>query len=181
MSESTQHQSISAWPMCERLLELRPAAFSEAELLAIFIQTGTAGLSAVDVARQLLERSGGLRALLDSPMNSLTSQRGMGSANIARLRAAAELGKRYLKSVVKRSAALQAPNAVRVFLTAKLRSYPYEVFAAVFLDNRHRVVHFQELFYGNLHAASAHPREVIKRALELNAAALIIVHNHPWG
>ena len=74
MSESTQHQSISAWPMCERLLELRPAAFSEAELLAIFIQTGTAGLSAVDVARQLLERSGGLRALLDSPMNSLTSR-----------------------------------------------------------------------------------------------------------
>ena len=164
-----------------RLLELGPAALSDAELLAIFIQTGTAGLSPVDVARQLLERSGGLRALLDSPMNSLTSQRGMGSAKIARLQAAAELGKRYLNGVVKRGAALQDPNAVRGFLTAKLRGYPYEVFAAVFLDNRHRVIRIQELFYGTLDAASVYPREVVKHALELNAAALIIAHNHPSG
>jgi DNA repair protein RadC len=185
MTTTSEFTRIAEWPATERprerLLEAGPQALSDSELLAIFIQTGTSGYSAVDIAREMLERHDGLRGLLDAQPEALLHQRGMGTAKVALLRAAVELGKRYINSSLRRGAALTSAQLVRDCLRAKLRHYPYEVFAALFLDNRHRVIRFEEMFSGTIDAANVYPREVVKRALELNAAALIVAHNHPSG
>ena len=177
--------SIADWPRDERprekLLARGPAVLSDAELLALFIQNGTRGSSAVDLARIALDRTQGLRGLLDLDSARLATIAGIGPARTALLKAAIELATRYLEERVRRSDALTSPAHTSRFLCARLRSRPYEVFACLFLDNRHRVIHFEEMFRGTIDGASVHPREVVKRALELNAAALIAAHNHPSG
>ena len=177
--------SIADWPRDERprekLLARGPAVLSDAELLALFIQNGTRGSSAVDLARTALDRTQGLRGLLDLDSARLATIAGIGPARTALLKAAIELATRYLEERVRRSDALTSPAHTSRFLCARLRSRPYEVFACLFLDNRHRVIHFEEMFRGTIDGASVHPREVVKRALELNAAALIAAHNHPSG
>jgi len=177
--------SIQDWPVSERprekLLQQGPATLSDAELLAIFLGSGTRGASAVDVARQLLSASGGLRPLLELECSQLCATRGLGSAKYVQLQAALELGRRYLEANLKRDAALTSPDRTRAFLKARLRHQPHEVFACLFLDNRHRVISFEELFKGTIDGATVHPREVVKRALANNAAAVIFAHNHPSG
>lgn len=177
--------SIADWPRDERprekLLARGPAVLSDAELLALFIQNGTRGSSAVDLARTALDRTQGLRGLLDLDSARLATIAGIGPARTALLKAAIELATRYLEERVRRADALTSPAHTSRFLCARLRSRPYEVFACLFLDNRHRVIHFEEMFRGTIDGASVHPREVVKRALELNAAALIAAHNHPSG
>ena len=177
--------SIADWPRDERprekLLARGPAVLSDAELLALFIQNGTRGSSAVDLARTALDHTQGLRGLLDLDSARLVTIAGIGPARTALLKAAIELATRYLEERVRRSDALTSPDHTSRFLCARLRSRPYEVFACLFLDNRHRVIHFEEMFRGTIDGASVHPREVVKRALELNAAALIAAHNHPSG
>ena len=177
--------SIADWPRDERprekLLARGPAVLSDAELLALFIQNGTRGSSAVDVARTALDRTEGLRGLLDLDPARLATISGIGPARSALLKAAIELATRYLEERVRRSDAFTSPDHTSRFLCARLRSRPHEVFACLFLDNRHRVISFEEMFRGTIDGASVHPREVAKRALELNAAALIAAHNHPSG
>ena len=177
--------SIADWPREERprekLLARGPAVLSDAELLALFIQNGTRGSSAVDLARTALDRTQGLRGLLNLDSARLATIAGIGPARTALLKAAIELATRYLEERVRRADALTSPAHTSRFLCARLRSRPYEVFACLFLDNRHRVIHFEEMFRGTIDGASVHPREVVKRALELNAAALIAAHNHPSG
>ncbi len=177
--------SIADWPRDERprekLLARGPAVLSDAELLALFIQNGTRGSSAVDLARTALDRTQGLRGLLDLDSARLATIAGIGPARTALLKAAIELATRYLEERVRRSDALTSPAHTSRFLCARLRSRPYEVFACLFLDNRHRVIHFEEMFRGTIDGASVHPREVVKRSLEHNAAALIVAHNHPSG
>ncbi|TAJ91680.1 MAG: JAB domain-containing protein [Gammaproteobacteria bacterium] len=177
--------SIKEWPAAERprekLLERGAAALSDAELLAIFIRTGIAGRSAVDLARDLLTEHQGLRSFLDNAPERLIACRGLGPAKTGQLLAALELGKRYLEAGLLRQGTLSSPADTRTYLKARLRSYPYEVFAVIFLDNRHRVIAFEELFNGTIDGASVHPREVLRRALYHNAAALILAHNHPSG
>jgi DNA repair protein RadC len=157
--------TIKDWPPGERprekLLSQGAHALSDAELLAIFLRTGVRGASAVDLARDLLTTFGGLRPLLDANAEVFLAQRGAGVAKFVQLHSALELGRRYLK--------------------ARMRHYDREVFACLFLDNRHRVTGFEELFFGTIDTASVHPREVVKAALRHRAAAIILAHNHPSG
>lgn len=176
---------ITEWPVAERprekLLQKGAHALSDAELLALFLRTGRRGATAVDVARDLLARFGGLRPLLDSEQGALCGAPGVGPAKAVQILAALELGRRYLESTLQREAVLSSPEQTRLFLKARLRPHAHEVFACLFLDNRHRVIRFEELFGGTIDGASVYPREVVKRALHHNAAAVIFAHNHPSG
>jgi DNA repair protein RadC len=177
--------SIRDWPDDERprekLLHRGAGALSDAELLAIFLRTGVPGCSAVDLARGLLQEHGGLRQLLETDQRSLCKTPGLGPAKYAQLQAILELGRRYLEENLRRGDALKGVADTRQYLATKLRHQPHEVFACLFLDSRNRVIRFEELFYGTIDGASVHPRQVVKRALHHNAAALIVAHNHPSG
>jgi len=177
--------SIRLWPVAERprekLLQQGAASLSDAELLAIFLRTGVTGCSAVDLARRLLGEFGSLRALLEADQVAFSSHLGLGSAKYAQLQAVLEMARRHLAERLRRDSALESPQAVRDFLKARLRHEPHEVFACLFLDSRHRVLAFEVLFHGSIDCASVYPRQVVKRALAHNAAALILAHNHPSG
>lgn len=176
--------SIRDWPEQERprekLLARGAAMLSDAELLALFIGSGTRGRSAVDVGRDLLA-AGGLKSLLEAEASALARRRGVGPAAAARLHAALELGRRYLACELRRPDALTHPAACADYLRARLAAFPFEVFFCLFLDNRHRVIASEELFRGSIDGASVHPREVVRRCLVHNAAAVIFAHNHPSG
>jgi DNA repair protein RadC len=165
----------------EKLLDRGAAALSDAELLAIFLRTGTQGLTAVDLARQLLDEFGGLKPLLAAREADFCRQRGLGRAKYAQLQAVLEMARRQLFENIQRGDALCSPDDTRNYLSAELGSYPHEVFACLFLDNRHRVLTFEKLFYGTIDGASVYPREVVRRAIAHNAAAVIFAHNHPSG
>ncbi len=177
--------AITDWPEAERprekLLARGPQALSDAELLAIFLRTGTAGKTAVDLARELLTRFGGLRPLLTADAEAMCDAPGLGPAKYAQLVAALEMGRRHLGEKLTRGAALESTADTRRYLESRLRDLPYEVFCCLFLDNRHRVLNFEELFRGTLNGTAVYPREIVKRALSHNAAAVILVHNHPSG
>lgn len=177
--------AITDWPIAERprekLLARGPQALSDAELLAIFLRTGVAGKTAVDVARDLLTHFGGLRPLLTADADALRETSGLGPAKYAQLAAALEMGRRYLGAMLTRGAVLESTADTKSYLQSRLRDLPHEVFCCLFLDNRHRVLAFEELFRGTLNGTAVYPREVVKRALAHNAAAVILVHNHPSG
>ena len=177
--------AITDWPANERprekLLNQGPASLSDAELLAIFLRTGVNGKTAVDLAREMLASFDGLRPLLEADRAALCAVHGFGAAKYVQLQAALELGRRYLESALKRDAVLNSPDRTRAFLKSRLRHHGREIFTCLFLDNRHRVIGFEELFGGTIDGASVHPREVVKRALRHNAAAVIFAHNHPSG
>lgn len=177
--------AITDWPAAERprekLLARGAPALSDAELLAIFLRTGVAGKSAVDLARELLERFGGLRRLLEADRHEFCSARGLGAAKFAQLQAVLEMARRHLHEALSVGDVLGSPQLTRQYLRAQLRHETREVFAALFLDSRHRVLAFEPLFYGTIDGAAVYPREVVKRCLRHNAAALIVAHNHPSG
>lgn len=176
---------ITSWPKAERprekLLSRGPAALSDAELLAIFLRTGVAGKTAVDLARDLLSRFGSLRGLLSAPEKTFCEAPGLGVAKFTQLQAVLEMNQRYLAENMKRGQALTSTADTRAFLSARLRDRPHETFCCLFLDTRHRVLAFEELFRGTLDGAAVYPREVVKQALAHNAAAVILAHNHPSG
>lgn len=177
--------TIRDWPESERprekLLARGAGALSDAELLALFIGSGRRGRSAVDLGRDLLTAHAGLKGLLELDVNAMSAQPGLGPAKTCRLQAALELGRRYLACDLHRPHALTHPAACAEYLRARIAAFPYEVFACVFLDNRHRVIACEELFRGSIDGASVHPREVVRRCLSHNAAAVIFAHNHPSG
>jgi DNA repair protein RadC len=179
------HMHIRDWPEDERprekLLARGAPALSDAELLAIFIGCGPRGQSAVDLGRQLLSECGGLRGLLDRPSGELAKLRGLGPARACALVAALELGTRHLGQQLQRGEALADPDQAGAYFARKLRPLPHEVFACLFLDTRHRVLAYEELFRGTLDGSEVHPREVARRCLAHNAAAVIFGHNHPSG
>jgi DNA repair protein RadC len=176
---------INDWPEAERprekLMQKGAAALSDAELLAIFLRTGTRNHTAVDIGRRLLDNFNGLRGLLTADQQQVCQQPGLGLAKYAQLQAVLELGRRHMAETLERGDALSDPGTTCRYLMARLRDYPHEVFACLFLDTRHRVIAFEELFYGTINGASVHPREVVKRCLAHNAAAVILAHNHPSG
>ncbi|PUA27649.1 MAG: hypothetical protein B0W54_13955 [Cellvibrio sp. 79] len=177
--------SIADWPEAERprekLLAQGPRALSDAELLAIFLRIGIPGKSAVDLARDLLQEYGGLRPLLESSRNEFCRGPGLGNAKYAQLQAVLEMGRRHLSATMKSGDLLTSPDLVRQYLSAQLRHQPREVFAVLFLDNQNRLIAYEELFFGTIDGASVYPREVVRRAISHNAAALILSHNHPSG
>jgi DNA repair protein RadC len=176
---------IKDWPGRERprekLLERGAESLSDAELLAIFLRTGVKGRTAVDLARDTIQLFGNLRAVMRASQRDFCQLPGLGETKYAQLHAALEIGRRYLAAEVQRGHALQNPQATRDYLSLKLRHLSHEVFACLFLDNQHQVICFEEMFRGTLDGASVYPREVVKRALELDAKALIFAHNHPSG
>lgn len=177
--------TIKDWPEDERprerLLAQGPQVLSDAELVALFLRTGTAGRTALDVGREALARFGGLSGLLAAAPTELTSIPGLGPAKSAQLQAVLELARRSLREDVRRDTALNSPGAVRDYLRLTLGRREHEVFVALFLDAQNRLLVAEELFRGTLTQTSVYPREVVKRALAVNAAAVIFAHNHPSG
>jgi DNA repair protein RadC len=165
----------------EKLLKRGADALSDPELLAIFLRTGIAGKSAIDLARDLLAEFGGLVGLFSASEKAFCDAKGLGTAKYAQLQAVLEMSKRYLNEQVLNRDVLTSPEATRQYLKMRLRGVPHEVFACLFLDNRHRVIDYRELFRGTIDGASVHPREVVREALRYNAAAVIFAHNHPSG
>ncbi len=177
--------AITDWPKEERprekLLQRGASSLSDAELLAIFLRTGVPGKTAVDLARDLLSRFGSLRALLNADLKQFCEGPGLGAAKFAQLQATVEMARRHFSEILQRGDVLENPQQTRDFLISRLRDYSFEVFSCLYLDNRHRVIQFEELFRGTIHGASVYPREVVKKALRHNAAAVIFAHNHPSG
>jgi DNA repair protein RadC len=165
----------------DKLLRRGPGALTDAELLAIFLRTGTHGKSAVDLARDLLNDFGSLKALLSADQRRFCQANGLGDAKYAQLQAVMEMARRHFKEALQRGDVLGSPDVTRAYLSAQLRGYGYEVFACLLLDNQNRVIELTELFRGTIDAASVYPREVARLALQHNAAAVIFAHNHPSG
>jgi DNA repair protein RadC len=176
--------AISGWPVedrpRERLLTLGAAALSDAELLAVLLRTGVRGRSAVDLGRDLLQQFGSLTRLLqEGPARA--QLKGLGQAKRAQFAAAIELARRSIQEELKAGAALTSPAAVRDYLRLAIGGRPHEVFMCIWLDAQHRVIRFDEPFRGTLTQTSVYPREIVKMALQTNAAAVIFAHNHPSG
>ena len=177
--------AISDWPADERprekLLSRGAESLSDAELLAILLRTGTRGGSAVDLARSVLQNFTSLRRLIAADRTRFCAQSGLGLARYAELQAAIEIARRQLTEALRAGPQLASPHATRDFLCARLRDLEHEVFCCLYLDNRHRLIHFEPLFRGTIDGASVHPREIVKQALHWNSAAVIVAHNHPSG
>ena len=177
--------AIREWPPDERprerLLARGAAGLSDAELLAIFLRTGLPGLSAVDLARHLLARFGGLRGLLGADREAFCAERGLGEAKYAQLQAVLELARRHLGETLVERDLLREPALVRRYLSSRLREGDRECFVGLFLDSQNRLIASEVLAEGSLGEASVYPREVVKVALRLGAAAVIFAHNHPSG
>lgn len=177
--------AIREWPEAERprekLIKAGAAALSDAELLAIFLRTGIPGLTAVDLARRLLLSFGGLRGILEADFQSFSAQPGLGLAKYAQLQAILEMAHRHLAERMQNGVEITSPDVTREFLSVTMRAYQQEVFACLYLDSQHRLIHFYTHFFGTVDGASVYPRELVKTALKHNAAAVILAHNHPSG
>ncbi len=177
--------AINEWPVGERPRERLFAngarALSDAELLAVFLRSGTRGKNAVTLGRDLLVRFGGLQGVLAAKPNELRSIPGIGPAKLAQLQAALELSRRSLGEQLAQQDTLGSPAAVRDYLRLAIGNREHEVFVAIHLDVQNHVIALDEMFHGTLTQASVYPREVVKAALARNAAALIFAHNHPSG
>ena len=177
--------AITDWPADERprerLLAQGAAALSDAELLAIFLRVGVTGKSAVDLARDLLGRFGGLNRLFAASSAELSEVHGIGPAKYVQLQAVLEMSRRALAEEMTQGSAFASPGAVRDYLRLHLACLPHEVFFALWLDAQNRLIAAEELFRGTLTQTSVYPREVVKRALGHNAAAVVLAHNHPSG
>lgn len=177
--------AISDWPTAERprekLLARGASALSDAELLALFLRVGVRGKSAVDLARDLIERFGSLTRLCNASADAFSAVPGMGPAKYAQLQAVLELARRALNERMRDTDMLDTPDAVRNWLRLRIGSLPHEVFWVLMLDARNCLIDATELFRGTLTQTSVYPREVVKLALAHNAAAVILAHNHPSG
>lgn len=177
--------AITDWPESERprekLLREGARSLSDAELLAIFLRTGIVGKSAVDLARDLLKHFGSLTDLFLANQDAFCQLPGMGLAKYTQLQAVLEMARRAIKEELKRGDVMDSPQSVRDYLRLNLAGKEHEVFMGIFLDARNRTIAAEELFAGTLTQASVYPREVVKRALYHNAAAMIFAHNHPSG
>ena len=177
--------AISDWPESERprekLLKNGAANLSDAELLAIFLRTGMVGKSAVDLARELLTCFNGLTGLFSADQAAFSAVRGMGPVKYVQLQAVLEMARRALEEKMKSGDAMSSPQSVRDYLRLTLQGKKHEIFVGIFLDAQNRTIAAEELFQGTLTQTSVYPREVVKRALHHNAAAMIFAHNHPSG
>jgi len=165
----------------EKLLRDGVGVLTDTELLAVLLSSGSAKRSVIKLARDLLDQFSGLRPLLNAELGEFDDIHGIGPAKYCCLQACRELGRRFLQETIKPQAAIHTSEQVINFLTVSLRDMTQEVFAVIFLNTRHEIIRFEKLFYGTINMTFVHPREVVKRALALNASALICAHNHPSG
>ncbi|MBT5231042.1 MAG: DNA repair protein RadC [Methylococcales bacterium] len=177
--------AISTWPEQaqprEKLITRGSESLTDAELLAIFLRTGTRDRNAVELASDLLQKFGGLHKLLTADFPTLTGVKGLGSAKFAQLQAGLEIGRRFLEAQLEHTNVLNNPDDTKKYLQAHLKHHQHEVFACLFLDSQNQIIQLEKLFTGTLSRASVHPREVVKRCLFHNAANIILAHNHPSG
>ena len=177
--------TIKDWPAAERprekLLEQGAGALSDAELLAIFLRVGVVGKSAVDLARDLLTQFGSLNAIFSASESELSHVHGIGASKYVQLQAIFEMSRRALGEQLQQKNVFESPQQVHDFLVLKLGNLNREVFLVLFLDAQHRLQATEEMFSGSLMQTSVYPREVVKRAMHHNAAAVIFAHNHPSG
>jgi len=177
--------NIREWPAEERprekLLQRGAGSLTDAELLAVFLGSGVRGRNVVELARGLLVRFGSLRQLLEADREAFVGELGLGPVRYGQLQALLEIGRRHLATAIERESVMDSPAAVRRYLKSMLRHEVSEVFGCLFLDTKHRPLAFEILFRGTIDRASVYPREVVRRALQHNAAALILCHNHPSG
>ena len=165
----------------EKLLSRGPGALSDAELLALLLRSGLPGKNALQMGQELLDKFGGVAGLLHTGADALGSIKGLGPAKRAEIVAVLELARRALAAQLKQQTLFDSPEAVRDYLQLQLGSRPHEIFAVLFLDSQHRLIVLEELFRGTLTQTSVYPREVVVRALALNAASVVLAHNHPSG
>ena len=165
----------------EKILALGPTALADAELIALLLRTGFKGVSVLQLAQQLLDRFGGIQGLLHAGADDLKQIKGLGPAKRAEIAAVIELARRALAQELTQRPALDAPAKVKNFLQLQLGGHEHEVFAVMFLDTQNRLIKLEEMFRGTLTQTSVYPREVVKRALEVQAASVILAHNHPSG
>jgi DNA repair protein RadC len=177
---SIKHLPADARPR-EKLIARGAPALADAELLALLLRTGVAGTGVLQFAQQLLAQFGGVGGLLRAPGAEVARVKGLGPAKRAELAAVLELARRALLAELAERPLFDAPQRVREYLRLQLAHLPHEVFAVLFLDHQHRLLAMEELFRGTLAQTSVYPREVVKRALALNAAAVVLAHNHPSG
>ncbi|WP_371196054.1 DNA repair protein RadC [Glaciecola sp. SC05] len=176
---------ILDWPEQERprekLLHFGAHTLSDAELLAIFLQTGLKGQNAVQLATAALQTHGSLRALLQAPRRKLLATAGFGAAKYAMLQASIELQKRNLTELMVRERSFLHADDASSYLISQLRDKQREVFSMLMLDSQHQLIAYREMFQGTINSAAVYPRELVKQAMDDNAAAVILAHNHPSG
>lgn len=176
---------ITAWPPADRprekLLNRGADHLTDTELLAILLKSGIHGKSALDIARELIKQHGDLKTLLSLEQHQLTAVRGIGLAKLAYLKACLELGRRVQHTPFLPGTTLNSSKLTQAFTAQQLRESKNEVFACLFLDNRYRLIKFEKMFFGTINEASVYPREIVRRGLALNAANVILTHNHPSG
>ena len=165
----------------EKLLQRGPAALADGELLALLLRTGLAGQGVFMLAQQLLDRFGGLAGLLGASDDELKTIKGLGPAKRAEILAVIEIARRAAAQPLHEMPVFDSPQRVKDYLALQLGGLGHEVFAVLFLDQQHRLLVLEEMFRGTLAQTSVYPREVVRRALALNAAAVIFAHNHPSG
>ena len=165
----------------EKLLARGPQALADAELLALLLRTGIQGTTVLQLAQALLDQFGGWHGLLHAGVADLAKIKGLGPAKRAEIAAVLEIARRSLLQELAQRPVFDAPESVKQFLRLKLAGLPHEVFAVLFLDSQHRLIAMEEMFRGTLSQTSVYPREVVKRGLDLGAAAVILAHNHPSG
>lgn len=177
--------AINDWPEHERprerLLQQGAAVLSDAELLAIFLRVGIRGKNAVELAHDLLSHFGSLTRLGNASVAEFSAIPGMGTAKYAQLQALLEIARRALKETLNQHDLLSTPQTVRDWLRLHLAHRESEVFVALWLDAKNRLIHSDDMFHGSLNQTSVYPRIVVKTALQRNAAAVIFAHNHPSG
>ena len=177
--------SIAQWPLAERprekMLARGAGALSDAELLAILLRTGSHGRNAVDLGRELLARSGSLTRLLATPFETLRQIPGLGQAKILQFQAALEVARRMLGESMQSGNLLDSPARAHDYLRLTLQDRSRERFACLFLDAAHRLISTRVMFEGTLNQTCAYPREIVRAALDVHAAAVIVAHNHPSG
>ena len=185
MDETKTNHGIKSWPKSERprelLLEKGPEYVSDAGLVAILLRIGTEGKDAVTLARELLKHFGGLRGLLNADKKDLENIKGLGTAKIAQLLAATEIAKRQLKEEIVGKAVINGPEDVLEYISLSMSNLKEEVFKVIYLNSANVVLAAEDLFKGTVDQSAVYPREIIKRAFDLNASGLIFVHNHPSG
>lgn len=165
----------------EKLLANGPSALADAELVALLLRTGLKGVSVLQLAQQTLDRFGGVAGLLHAGIDDMKRVKGLGPAKRAELAAVVELARRALAQELVQRPVFDTPDTVKHYLQLQLGTRGHEVFAVMFLDAQNRLIRMEEMFRGTLTQASVYPREIVKRALELQAAAVVLAHNHPSG
>lgn len=165
----------------EKLLARGAGALSDAELLALLLRTGLPGKNALQMGQELVDTFGGVAGLLHTPAEALKKIKGLGPAKRAEIVAVLELARRALTSQLQEKTMFSSPQAIRDYLQLQLGSRDHEIFAVLFLDTQHRLIVLEEMFRGTLTQTSVYPREVVVRALALNAASVVLAHNHPSG